>query len=181
MAETNGTFIAHESILTPRSLGRTGRFVAGLAAFGYAVFLLSNAYFMFGGSRFLLHPGTLLGIASSLWVVNDLINAGYLRNWGNRPRLVVLGLALVLLLVDLLVYGTPLAPPLSLFVYWFIVYTMAHLGIVHILAALIATPGCEMRSIAHWTNRILGRQTEPRMCTGLWTQVDRWEAGLQHK
>ena len=58
-----------------------------------------------------------------------------------------------------------------------ILYTMAHLGISHILAGILGTPGCEMRSIPQLIAILRKRDlVEEHSCPGLWTRYDQLEA-----
>lgn len=54
-------------------------------------------------------------------------------------------------------------------------YVFAHLGISLLLAAVLATPGCEMRSIPHLYTIITGKQTREHYCPGFFDNLDKWE------
>ena len=54
--------------------------------------------------------------------------------------------------------------------YWFV-----HLGFSFFLAAVLATPGCEMRSIPHLWTLITRRATKEHYCPGFLDRLDRWE------
>ena len=58
----------------------------------------------------------------------------------------------------------------------FELYLFAHLGVCFLLAALLATPGCEMRSIHHLYSILTGQPTAEHHCpVGPLTAIDRWE------
>lgn len=57
-----------------------------------------------------------------------------------------------------------------------LLYTFGHLGISFILAAALATPGCEMRAPWHLWTLMSGRRTQEHYCPGVLTPIDRWEA-----
>lgn len=87
----------------------------------------------------------------------------------------MIGIAGVLALLDLALYGTWWAPPLGVFTLLWFIYWSAHLGVSLVLAALIATPGCEMRAIPHLWTRLTGRRTKEHYCPGFFDRLDRWE------
>lgn len=70
-----------------------------------------------------------------------LINTGFDRHWGGRPRIVFLVLAGGAALVDWLVYGVFWAWPLAALVFLLIAYVFFHSGISCLVAAFAATPG----------------------------------------
>ncbi len=56
----------------------------------------------------------------------------------------------------------------------------AHMGVCHVLAAVIGIPGCEMRVIPYLISRLRGKGEESfHLCPGMWTPIDRWEARLR--
>ncbi len=68
--------------------------------------------------------------------------------------------------------------PFSLVVFVVIFYTAGHLAISYVFAAILATTGCEMRSIPQLI-AILRRSDlgEEHSCdTGPWDRIDEWEA-----
>lgn len=118
----------------------------------------------------------VLLIVFPLFVFNYVVNIGFSKSWGRRPlivSLIVLGLsACIAFLVsgslDSPIFGVPLTLWLG--------YFYAHLGIAFVLAALIATPGCEMRSIPEAIGRVLGRPSEEHHCPASFvTKIDAWE------
>lgn len=65
---------------------------------------------------------------------------------------------------------------------WLLVWvalTFGWLGVSLLLAAAIATPGCEMRSLAHLTARISRHDRDFVPCPGPLQPFDRWEARLR--
>jgi hypothetical protein len=51
-----------------------------------------------------------------------------------------------------------------------------HLGIAFVLSAIIATPGCEMRSIPDLFGRVIGKPSEEHHCPAAFiTKIDEWE------
>jgi hypothetical protein len=68
------------------------------------------------------------------------------------------------------------AVPFSLLVFVVILYTTGHLGISLVLGAILATPGCEMRSIPHLIAILRKRDLEERSCPYGLTRYDEREA-----
>ncbi len=54
-------------------------------------------------------------------------------------------------------------------------YVYGHLGISFILAAFLATPGCEMRALPHLLGMIAGGEAREHCCPGFIEHIDRWE------
>jgi hypothetical protein len=115
-------------------------------------------------------------IAFPLFVFNYVVNIGFSKSWGRRPliaSLAALGLSagiafLVSGSFDSPIFGVPLTLWLG--------YFYAHLGIAFVLAAFIATPGCEMRSIPEAIGRVLGKPSEEHLCPASFvTKIDAWE------
>ena len=61
------------------------------------------------------------------------------------------------------------------------IYAHGHIGISNVLAGIIGLHGCEMRVIPYLIERLAGSNTELALCPGLWTPIDRWEAGLRQE
>ena len=115
-------------------------------------------------------------IVFALFAFNYVVNIGYSKSWGRRPlvvSLVVLGLSAS---VAFLVSGTPDGPIFGVPLTLWLGYFYAHLGIAFVLAALIATPGCEMRSIPEVFGRVTGNLSQEHYCPATFiTKIDAWE------
>ncbi len=123
------------------------------------------------------HWMTWAFIGFAFWLTPYVINIGFTRNWKRRPQIAIALTGVLLIALDLALYGTWWAPPLGAFVWAWLAYFAAHLGFSFVLSALIGTPGCEMRSIPHLWTLITGRETKEHYCPGILDAVDRWEAG----
>jgi hypothetical protein len=121
-----------------------------------------------------------IAIAFAFYAFPLVVNLGFRVQWGEKFRLgyfVVIAAAIVF---DLFAYGNIWGPPLGLLLYILGVYVHAHLGVAHVIAGLIGTPGCEMRTYAHLSTILLKKEpTEAAICPGLWTPFDKWEAGIK--
>ena len=70
-----------------------------------------------------------------------------------------------------------MALPLAFVVFAMTMYVHTHLGISHVLSAILATPGCEMRAIPHLAALAFGGNVAAQVCPGPWDDLDRWEDG----
>ena len=123
----------------------------------------------------------MLCITCDFLVTPYVINIGFSRNWGRKSQLAILAIAAVLVAYSYLTDGTVWSPALGWFVYIWITYVSGHLGISFLLAALLATPGCEMRAIPHLYMLVTGRETQEHYCPGHLDKLDKWEAKLKSR
>jgi hypothetical protein len=114
-------------------------------------------------------------VAIAFHVTPYVVNIGFSKNWRRKPQLFVAVVAAALIAVDLAVYGTWWAPPLGTFVWLWLVYFSAHLGVSFMLSTILGTPGCEMRAIPHLWTILSGRSTKEHYCPGPFDQIDKWE------
>ncbi|NNK48221.1 MAG: hypothetical protein HKP01_05050 [Gemmatimonadetes bacterium] len=118
---------------------------------------------------------TWIGIAIALMVTPYVVNIGWGRNWRSVPRLVaMLGIGAGVI-ASRLFLGAWWSEALGWAVLVWYVYTLGHLGISFLLAAVLATPGCEMRAIPHLWTTVTGRPTREHICPGHIARVDSWE------
>jgi hypothetical protein len=165
------------------SLPKPG-FMGRLVRLGFGVWLLWVLYILItdGWQGFVdttppTHWTMWAFIGFAFLLTPYVINIGFTRNWKRRPQIAIALTGVLLMAIDLALYGSWWAPPLGAFVWAWLAYFAAHLGFSFVLSALIATPGCEMRSIPHLWTLITGRETKEHYCPGIIDMVDRWEAG----
>ncbi len=117
------------------------------------------------------------GIVIGLILISYVINIGFSRSWKKWPAAVsaaaLAGMALVgYIQADM--FETPL---LAHTLHIWELYIFSHLGLAFVVAALIGTPGCEMRAFHHLYSLITGKPTKEHHCPiGPLGPVDRWEA-----
>ena len=156
--------------------------IGRLVRLGWGGFLGLAAYSTWTGRAGLVgwtvpvQPFWWLGNAVLLAVFPYVVNIGYGVAWGAWPRRVAATAFLAGVSVNLLATGAPWSPTLAWAVIAWQLYVMAHLGGSFVLAAIIGTPGCEMRAIPHLWTLVTGRPTEEHYCPGHIDAVDRWEA-----
>lgn len=116
-------------------------------------------------------------LLAPLCVFNYVVNIGFGRDWGTRPLIVSVAALAVAAAAALLVTGAADSPILGVPLNLWLSYFYAHLGVSFLLAALLATPGCEMRAIAQLLGRLGGRSGAEHHCpVALLGAVDAWEA-----
>jgi len=77
----------------------------------------------------------------------------------------------------------PLVGPLDEQAIWvWELYIFSHLGLAFLIAAVIGTPGCEMRAFHDSYSRLTGVATKEHVCpVGPLHPIDQWEARLRNR
>jgi len=110
------------------------------------------------------------------WSMSEVIDLGLMVHWGRKAQLVVLILAAASIAIDYLFYRRFWAPPLGLlFCVWCLLIAIP-LGLALVLAAIMGTPGCEMRTYAALLARLRGQSASEHYCPGGIDFIDRWQA-----
>lgn len=123
------------------------------------------------------NAGFWIGVAVGLRVFPYVINIGFTRDWGWRPLIAIALLAVAAAASGLVFFDRIWAPPVAWLIYVWLLYTYGHLGLSFLLAALLGTPGCEMRAVPDLFARISGRQALEHHCPiGPLSPIDRWES-----
>ena len=167
-------FLAPGSLLKPAPIGRVVRVLLGLGALSFVYDAIAYRSEVFGSSPPDFY-GWYLAIAVGLWVTPSVLNVGLSRRWGDRPRFVVVALLGATIALDLAVYGTIWAPPLGIVLLVWLIPVLAYLGSSFLLAAAVATPGCEMRAVPDLWARLRGRPQVEHACPQLLYNLDAWE------
>lgn len=167
--------VAPGTLIRPGPVGRSVRLALGLLCL-YVVFETIRYW----GTTSLQPVATLdervLILLAPLCITNYVVNIGFTKSWGHRP-LVLSGVTLIAFAaISALVTGTAdglvLGVPLNL---W-LIYFYGHLGVSFVLAAVLATPGCEMRAIPELLGRVRGEASEEHHCPAAFiTKIDEWE------
>ncbi len=166
-------FVVAGSLPKPGWIGRSVRLILG-------VVLLDGAW---SGIRYgypalveqVPQAGNWLPIAIALWLLPEVIDLGWGVSWHHRSQLAVLAFAGALSLGGGLLQGLWWPAALGWFVLGLTVYVFLHLGASFVLAALLGTPGCEMRALPYLWTRVTGRATSEHVCPGPIGALDRWE------
>ena len=134
-----GDFVEPGTIPKPLPIGRTGRFVFGVGALAFFVWLVIQRDALAGSSG--LNLGLLVGVLFAFYYLPDLVIVGFTRPWGRWPQAAVLLIGLFLLTVDIVAYGTIWAPPLGWGVYIFSAFFFGLIGVAFFFAAVLRVPG----------------------------------------
>ncbi len=111
-----------------------------------------------------------------LCVFNYVVNIGFGRHWGQAPLMTSLAILLAVAGVTFVTTGDANSPVLGASLMLWLTYFYAHLGASFVVAAIIATPGCEMRAIPELIGRARGLQGAEHACpVALIAQIDAWE------
>lgn len=163
------------SLEKPRIIGRLVRLAIGVGLLYLAYPLIAN----FGQVVETGLPVTsnILLIGILFWVLPYVVNIGWSLNTKRLPQITVIGLSVLLGAFDYLSQGVVYGASLKVLTLVWVLYTAGHLGVCMLLAGLLATPGCEMRSIPHLWTRLTGRRTQEHYCPGWLDNIDRWERG----
>ncbi len=153
-------------------LGRLIRLLLGLATLSLFVALVWPLRAGLWSGEVPFHWSFYIALALGLYATSFVARILANQAWGQKPLVVVLLGAAVAAAVGYLTHGTPLAPPLGVYVWsWLMAFTVL-LGSAHTLAAVLGTPGCEMRSYAHLWTLLRGGDTKSVDCPG---GVDRFD------
>ena len=179
-AQAKKTILTPPSVVNPGVLGRTLRIVIGALQISFIYWILLNFNSFVYGQPSLVWLPYFIGILVAFRWLPDVVNLGISVRWGKQLRvgyfLILVGAAIF----SLFLFGSVWGPPLGLLLFILGLYVHTHLGIAHLLAGIIATPGCEMRSYAHLATIILRKEPgEAAICPGMWTPFDRWESSIK--
>jgi len=166
--------------------GKIGRFLRALAG-GYQLYFVWSATYYFSELRYIsleAQPVFWAFAALGIYLLPWAINLGFHkvfrigRQWWFGALAVGAAAAVVW---GYLHYQAFWQPALSTYLIVAAIYAHGHIGISNLLAAVVGLRGCEMRVIPYLIDRAAGKDTELALCPGLWTPIDRWEAGLRQE
>lgn len=170
-------YVAAGTLQRPGPVGRAARLALGIACAWVIRMLFAQGDALLSGDALAYVPGWWPMIVLGGWFFPDIFNIGWGVSVPRRTLWVVLllagGAAAGLGAVRA---GTPFAGPLGVVGYVFVAYTYGHLGLALLVAAVLATPGCEMRSLPQLLARIRRGEAREHYCLGMFTPLDRWEA-----
>lgn len=159
--------------------GRIGKLLVGLLQIQGAV---SVVLYFAQLTEATWNPGLWVFVALAFTLVSFNIRLGLHRVLpvGNAPAGIALLAGGVLSAVQWLQTGALWGSTTATFALALTVGVHLHMGISHVLAAVIGLPGCEMRVIPHLLSRARGGgASRVAACPGIWTPVDRWEERLR--
>ncbi len=172
----NSCFIDAGKLKRPGPIGRLVRLSLGLVCGWFFVFLIvvGPAQVV---SQFPYTEGIWLWVVVALYLFSYVINIGFHRQWGQWPQVAILAGALMASFIGYVAYDDFWGSPLAWFLIAWLSYFSAHLGISFVLSSILATPGCEMRSISHLLAVISNRSLIVHQCpVAPLSRIDAWEA-----
>jgi hypothetical protein len=153
--------------------GPIGRIVR--LAFGVLCLWLAWSIAVGSGADTLHNPTLWFWVLFALVLAPYVVNIGFGVTWGAWPRVASALLLAASGTVSFVLTGGPLEYPAWPVVLIWMTYIYGHLGISFVLASILATPGCEMRSIPHLFGIVRHREALEHYCPGFIDTVDKWE------
>lgn len=166
----------YSNVMKPGPIGRIGRLILGSLSISFVAGILPFYSDFINVNPINDFSPYLIGVLIAFLVLNDVVNIGFNVSWRKRPQAIFLALFLIAMALDVLLYGSWWGAPLGIVILVMSLFTHLYLGTSHVLAAFIATPGCEMRSIPHLFAKLNGQDIEGVVCPGHWDEVDKWES-----
>ena len=158
----------------PGPVGRIVRLVLGLlaaqAAVGAGLALVDGV----SGAPDLADTGLVVAVVIAAWLTPTVYDIGLGTSHGNRWRLLAAAGIAASALVGLGL-GAP-GTGLTVGVLVWVVITLGWLGIAFLVATVLRTPGCEMRSLPHLASLVRRDGRDFVACPGPLQPLDRWEA-----
>ena len=178
MATTDLKLDEPGSLPRPGPIGRIARLGFGSLCLWQVYGLVqvsSNLIGTDGHIRSVVWNGILIG----LFLLSYVINIGYSRAWKKWPAIASAGAFILIAAAGQVTTGTFETMFLAWSVWSWELYLFSHLGVAFIIAAVIGTPGCEMRAFHDLYSRVTGIPTKEHFCpVGPLHPIDQWEARL---
>jgi hypothetical protein len=176
MKQSDPLILLHQGTLErPGPYGRLARLALGILCL-YAL------YELFEHSPFIIEsPATaMLNIVTllvpAILIFNYVVNIGFGRSWGRWPIYVSVAGLLAIAAASWYPLGTSNHAVFGIALWSWLGYFYGHLGISFVLAAVIATPGCEMRAIPQLAVKLTGGLASEHSCpVSCVTKLDEWE------
>ena len=161
----------------PGPVGRLTRLGLGMLClyFVYGLWMIHGDLVTNDGS---IQPLLWNGIVIGLILVSYVINIGFSRAWKKWPAIISALFLAGLAGMGFIRSGSFETPLLAQAVHIWAFYISTHLGLAFVIAAIIRTPGCEMRAFHHLYSLVTGNPTKEHHCPiGPLQPIANWEAG----
>ncbi len=159
----------------PGPIGRLFRLTLGIACLYGLWELIAVAPFFIERPIELL-PNLSFMIFVVLCIFNYVVNIGFSKDWSNYPLVVSILIMGAVAGIGFIINGNASSTFLGILIILWMTYFYAHLGISFVLAALLATPGCEMRSIPELFGKLTNRSIKEHHCpSSIISAIDKWE------
>ncbi len=176
MASTDLKLDEPGSLPRPGPIGRIVRLLFGLLCLFYVSELLRVSGSLLDADE-RIRPVVWNGVIIALFLISYVINIGFSRAWKKWPAIASAGILSAIAAAGYLTEGTIETNLFAHALWGWELYLFSHLGLAFIIAAVIATPGCEMRAFHDLYSRLTGVETKEHYCpVGPLNPIDQWEA-----
>ena len=168
-------YVEEGSLPPPGKIGRLTRLALGLGCL-YLVSQLVSAGWWRVDEQHLTGVSLWPWIIFAVFLFPEVFNLGFslsISRRGLRIGAVIIGV--VVATASKAASGSFLGGPFGVLVFLWLLYVYGHLGLSLVLAAILRTPGCEMRAIPHLWTLLTGRSSREHFCPGVFDPLDRWE------
>ncbi len=160
----------------PGPVGRLVRLAFGALCLSYVWGLIAVSGDVVTDTQH-IRPIIWNGILIGLFLISYVINIGFSRAWKKWPAIISAGVFLLIGVLGYLLEKTFATSYLANAIWLWELYLFSHLGLAFTLAAVLATPGCEMRAFHDLYSKTTGIPTLVHVCpVGPLQRIDRWEA-----
>lgn len=160
----------------PGPVGRVARLAFGSLCIAYVANLLGIASDLMAPAGH-IRTEVLNGIVPGLFLVSYVVNIGFSVAWRKRPAILSAIVLALIVAAGFYLSGDWNTPLLARSLWGWEVYIFSHLGLSFLVAAVIGTPGCEMRAFHDLYARATGVPTKEHYCpVGPLNSIDRWES-----
>lgn len=181
MASTDLKLQECGSLSKPGPIGRLVRLVFGALSLYYIFGLWTIRQDVLTGNGD-VQPLIWNGILPALLLISYVVNIGFSRAWKKWPAIIALSIMLGAGVFGFMQSGHVETMILAKAIWSVELFTFAHLGLSFVLAALLATPGCEMRAAFHLFSKITGKPTKEHHCpVDPLNSLDKWEHARANK
>ncbi len=173
--EAKTSFVEKGTLHPPGFIGRLVRLISGVVSLGAVYFIviqlsvLTSINFPWSSYAFI---GLLIFVFIGIHIV---FNLGFGLSLGRKPQAAMLILLAAAAGYSSATMGIFDGPAVTTVATVIILYHMSHMGISLILATVLATPGCEMRSIPQLWGILRGNKSKEHYCPGFFDALDKWE------
>ncbi len=175
MATTDLKLDAPGTLPRPGPVGRLVRIGFGVLCLSYVYGLLQVTHGL-TNSDGRIHAVVWNGILLGLFLVSYVVNIGFSRAWKKWPAIVSAAALAIVAAVAYWMSGSIETNLLARSVWVWELYVFGHLGVAFVLAAIIGTPGCEMRAFHDLYSRLRGVTVKEHACPiGPLHPIDQWE------
>jgi hypothetical protein len=176
MATTDLKFDETGTLPRPGLIGRLVRLAYGVLCLWYVDSLI-QMYPNLLAADGRIGAAVWIGVFPGLFLISYVVNIGYSRAWKKWPAIVSAASFIGIASYGYLAEGAVETDALARAIWGWELYLFVHLGMAYVLAAIIRTPGCEMRAFHDLYSRVTGIPTNAHYCpVGPLHPIDQWEA-----